>query len=177
MHIFLIAALSADGYIAQDPTVPSTTWTSAEDKSIFKEITLRAGVLVIGRKTFETFGRALPDRKIIVLSTQEKPEKFTHIPDSSVEYRAATALALVEELSSAGQKELAVCGGSDIYSQFLEAGVVTTAYLTIEPVLFGSGTRLWRSDQPATRQLKLAESKQLNENGTLLLTYQVKDAT
>ena len=60
MKVFIIAAISADGFIAKDPKEPSTSWTSLVDKKHFSEITKRAGTVVMGAKTYETIGKALP---------------------------------------------------------------------------------------------------------------------
>jgi len=48
MKVFIIAAISTDGFIAKDPNEPSTAWTSLADKKHFGEITKRAGVIVMG---------------------------------------------------------------------------------------------------------------------------------
>ncbi len=66
--------------------------------------------------------------------------------------------------------EIAICGGSSIYSMFLEAGAVTDVYLTIEPLIFGRGVKLFEA--PSKAELKLQSVNKLNDS-TVLLHYKV----
>jgi dihydrofolate reductase len=66
--------------------------------------------------------------------------------------------------------EVAICGGSSIYSQFMEAGLISTMYLTMEPVVFGEGIKLF--SQTVSRSITLKSVTHLSEQ-TLLLEYTV----
>ena len=72
IHTFIIAAQTVDGFIAKDPSEISTAWTSGADKKFFVERTKKAGVVVMGSKTFETIGKPLKDRLTIVYSRRGK---------------------------------------------------------------------------------------------------------
>jgi len=163
MKTFIIAAISADGFIART-TDELADWTSKEDKKIFVELTKRAGTMVMGNTTFKTIGRALPGRHTIVYSRQD-------LAYDDVEVTSESPADLVARLDTAGQAELAICGGSAIYTLFLQAGVVDELYLTVEPCLLGAGVPLF--DTSLNVQLKLLETRQLNEN-VLLLHYEVQ---
>jgi len=166
MKTFIIAALSADGYIARDSSLPSTVWTSKEDKKRFVEITKRAKVVVMGQNTWKTFGgRALKERLNIVYS----PNRLPDMPPE-VEITSKSPLELINELESRGFTEVAICGGSQIYTMFMQAGVVDRLYLTIEPVIFGDGIRLFKA--PLDFRLKLVDD-QKTEGGTRLVEYEV----
>lgn len=171
MHVFLIAATTLDGFIAQDKNHLSTKWTSKEDFQFFKERTTQAGVLVMGRTTFETIGRALPGRKIIVMSSQPKPEKYSQLNDAQVEYTSETPEKILQKLSAAGRTEVAICGGASVYTQFMQAGLINTLFITVEPVLFGTGITLF--NQPISAQLTLNKVHQLSEQ-TIVLEYKVE---
>ena len=169
MICFIIAALSADGYIAKDPKTPSTTWTSKDDKKRFVEISKRAGVCVMGLTTWQTFGgRPLKDRLNIIYS----PAPIEGLPPG-VETTDKSPLDLLRDLESRGLKEVAICGGSTIYTMFMKSGLVERLYLTIEPVIFGDGVRLFK--EPLDFKLKLEELTK-TDGGTLLLTYAVDNA-
>lgn len=164
MRVFLIAALSADGFIARD-THELANWTSKEDKKLFVELTKRAGVFVMGSTTYRTLGRPLPGRKNIIYSRH-------NIADEGIEVTQESPQDLVERLTREGYSELAVCGGRAIYDMFLHAGVVNELYLTVEPVLFGRGITLASSLTDTALQLK--ECRQLNAN-TVSLHYTVQE--
>ena len=162
MKTFLIAAISADGFIAKDAS-HAALWTSKADKRRFIELTKRAGVVIMGSTTYKTLGRPLKDRLNIVYS---KSQTF---PD--VEITQDNPIDLMKKLEERGFKEVAICGGSNIYTMFMKAGVVNTIYLTIEPLIFGKGISLFNEDLHCS--LKLKSSQVSEETGTLLLEYEV----
>jgi dihydrofolate reductase len=73
---------------------------------------------------------------------------------------------LVKRLADEGANGLAICGGSSIYTLFMEAGVVDELYITVEPLLFGQGLALF-SDKLET-DLRLLDVSKLNDNAVLL---------
>jgi dihydrofolate reductase len=184
MHIFLIAAISVDGFIGQAKEQVSTAWTSKEDKQFFVQRTKEAGLMVLGSQTFRTFNRLMPGRSMIIYTRDV--EQFRQSVEFEVEeVTAATTVLdradilyatklepkeLVSVLEKCGKKELAVCGGSSIYWQFVNAGLVETLYLTVEPMLFGKGVPLF--SEALQVQLELRKQTSLSPQ-TLLLEYAV----
>ena len=164
MNVFLIAAISADGFIARDANQPAN-WTSKEDKKVFVELTKRAGVMIMGRNTYETIGRALPGRRNIVYTSEP-----INTPD--IETTTEQPADLLSRLENEGHKEVAICGGQIVYDAFLSSGLVNELFLTLEPKLFGSGLSVAKS--PLDYGLKLLELKKLNDD-TLLLHYKVME--
>lgn len=162
MKIFIIAALTADGFIAKN-SAHGASWTSKADKEFFKEATKRAGVVVMGSKTYETIGKPLPGRRTIVLSRSKKFE--------GIEMSSETPRELAARLENEGLRELAVCGGSAVYTEFMESGLVDALYLTIEPVMFGAGIGLFNKNLDVS--LELVSSRPL-EGGAVLLEYRLK---
>ena len=164
MKTFIISCLTADGYIGKHST-HAAMWTSKEDKKRFIEITKRAGVIVMGQNTWTTLGgKPLKNRLNIVYS----PTPLD--PAEGMEVTTKSPIELLADLESRGFKEVAICGGSQIYTMFMKAGLVDTLYLTIEPVVFGDGMRLFKEDMDF--KLTLEECTK-TETGTLLLTYKV----
>lgn len=166
MKVFIIAALTADGYIGLDASHRATSWTTKADKTFFVSRTKEAGTVVMGRKTFDTFARPLKDRRLIILSSS--PES---VAVEGVESSSETPAELVSRLEREDTKELAVCGGASVYSQFLEAGLVDEIYLTIMPKIFGTGVPLFGVPQDV--DLELISIKQLDDNNTVLVHYRV----
>lgn len=177
VDVFLIAALSADGFIARSAGEVSTSWTSAADKKRFVSLTKQAGAVVLGRKTFETFGgRPLKERALFICSRQPRADEAaigSCVPgtDGGVEWTDLAPVSLVAEVARRGFRQLAVCGGAEIYSQYMEAGLVRRLHLTIEPILFGRGVNLFNHvlDVPLT----LLHSE-ITPEGTQFLEFEVK---
>ena len=163
MNCFIIASLSADGFIGMDASHSSFDWNSAEDKKRFVELTKRAGVIVVGSTTFATFKKPLKDRLNIIYSHSQSFE--------GAEVTQKEPAELLKDLEGRGFTEVAICGGAHIYSMFIKAGVVDTLYLTIEPIVFGGGIKLF--SEAFTAKLKL-ENSVTTEDGTLLLEYSVR---
>lgn len=168
MKVFIIAAVTADGFIARNPG-HLADWTGKEDKKIFVRLTKEAGVMVMGSRTFATIGRALPGRRTIVYTSNPRT-----ITAEGVETTDETPAKLAQRLKNEGVKALAVCGGTTIYDLFIGAGLVDELYLTIVPVLFGRGVSLFSKEQDT--RLSLLDSQQLNA-GSVLLHYAVKRQT
>jgi dihydrofolate reductase len=167
MIITIIAAISADGKIAASADQLSLDWTSKEDTQFFVAKTKEIGTVVMGRKTFETIGKPLKDRRTIVL-TRFLPLGKGEVGGGTgtVEWTDESPVDLVARLEKEGVTRLAVCGGAQVYSQFLQAGLVDELYLTVEPVLFGEGvpfaTGCDRID------MELIDITRLGEKSTLL---------
>lgn len=158
---FIIAAMTADGFIAKDPHHPAL-WTSKDDKKRFVEITKRAGVVVMGLNTYRTLHRPLKERVNIVYSAEG--------PIEGAEVTTKTPVELLKDLEARGFKEVAICGGSTIYTMFMKAKVVDKLYLTLEPIFFGSGMKLFNDD--LLFHLKLQGAVQ-GDTGSLLVEYDV----
>ncbi|HYC83333.1 MAG TPA: dihydrofolate reductase family protein [Candidatus Paceibacterota bacterium] len=159
---FIIAAQTADGFIARDHE-HGADWTSKEDKKLFVELTKRAGVVIMGSKTYETIGRPLQDRLNIVYSKSGKHYE-------GVEMTSKPPRELLAELEQRGFTEAAICGGASIYRLFLEAGAVHEIYLTVEPQLFGQGVSLF--DKPVEVKLNLKNLERLGSDA-ILMQYEI----
>lgn len=102
----MIAAMAQDRVIGANNRMP---WHLPADLAHFKRITLGKPV-VMGRKTYESIGKALPGRLNIVISR-----------DPEYKLRDATVVANCEQaVAAAGQvEELMIIGGGTIYTHFL----------------------------------------------------------
>ncbi|WP_083652594.1 dihydrofolate reductase [Serinicoccus sp. CNJ-927] len=105
-RLTLIAAVGRNGVIGDGSAMP---WHLPEDLRFFKETTM-GGVLVMGRGTWDSIGRALPGRRTIVVTRQHD----WSAPGAEV------AHSLSEALLMAGDREVFVAGGGQIYAQTIE---------------------------------------------------------
>ncbi|WP_454796441.1 dihydrofolate reductase [Novosphingobium lindaniclasticum] len=103
--IFLIYARAANGVIGRDGALP---WRLPADLRRFKAMTM-GKAMIMGRKTFDSFPSPLPGRRHIVL-TRDRAWSAEG---------AETAHSLDEALTLAGEGEVAVIGGAEIYRLFL----------------------------------------------------------
>ena len=159
MIVSIVAALTADGFIARSSHA-DVDWSSKEDKQFYRELTKRIGVMVMGRSTFDTMGRALPGRRTIVMTSHADD-----LAERGVEVFGGSPAELMYKLEAEGLDEVSICGGAGIYGAFLAAGLVTDLYLSVQPILFGQGVGLSR--EPLDVQIELVKSEPLGEGGVL----------
>jgi len=121
--ISLIVALDEGQGIGKEGRIP---WHISDDLKRFRRITSGHAV-IMGRKTFESIGRPLPDRINIVVTRQSDfSASGIKVADSP-----AAALALAREIESA---EIFVIGGGEIYRTFLP--LADRLYLTVVEGLY-----------------------------------------
>ena len=95
-------------------------WHLPEDFKWFKQTTT-GHVIVMGRKTFESIGRPLPNRTTVILSRSE------------FQYPGIKTISDLSQLdvdsSEWNGKEIFICGGAQIYEQTLDR--CSDLYLTL----------------------------------------------
>lgn len=173
MKILLIAAVSVNGKIAQSRDQSSLEWTSKEDTAFFIEKTKESGTVIMGERTFNTIGRPLKGRRLIVLTQDASMKaKSTEADENGtrLEFVEESPVDLIHRLESEGVTSVVIGGGSFVYSSFIRDRLVTDLYLTFEPVLFGNGIPLAESFEDV--KLMFVESKLLNDQ-SLMLHYEV----
>lgn len=102
--IHIIAACGQNGVIGKDGTMP---WQIPEDLQHFKKLTM-GHTVIMGRRTYESIGHALPGRQNIVVSaTLPQADDCLIVP------------SLAEALEKAEQKEIFIIGGAMLYEAAL----------------------------------------------------------
>lgn len=122
IRLYAIAAMDSHGCIGKGNSLP---WRLPSDLKKFKKFTMGSTVIV-GRNTYESIGRPLPGRRMVVVTT-----------DSS--YKADgcfVANSMVEALELCPEDQVSwVIGGSNIYAQLIdlcEVAHITQVCTTIE---------------------------------------------
>lgn len=97
-------------------------WDLPEDMARFKKITTGHSV-IMGSKTFESIGKALPNRNNIVIAYDPK----YNAPNCSV----ATSIDEAVKIAKSQEKneEIFIIGGASIYKQFMP--ITEKLYLTV----------------------------------------------
>ncbi|MBI2651863.1 type 3 dihydrofolate reductase [Candidatus Woesearchaeota archaeon] len=115
MIISLIAAMGKNRIIGKNNSLP---WRLPEDMKRFKQLTLGKPV-VMGRKTFESIGKPLPNRTNIIITHDKNYKAEGCIIVHSVKEALKTA---------EGNKEVMIIGGEKIFREFLP--IADRMYLT-----------------------------------------------
>lgn len=128
--IKIIVALNEKYYIGKDNKL---MWNIPEDLQLFKNKTENK-IVVMGRKTYESIGKPLPNRMNVVLS-----DDFDFIGNLNAEdifvnntLRVYTSMEkLIEKLEELPKgNEVFIIGGRTLYQQFLDRGLVDEMYIS-----------------------------------------------
>ena len=131
----VIAAVAENGVIGRDGAMP---WRLSSDLKRFKALTLGHPV-IMGRKTFESIGKPLPDRLNIVVSRNTDWEADGVLRVSSLGAAIELGIAHLEAIWREAEEEerldeedvpaeVFVIGGGEIYAQAM--GLADVIYLT-----------------------------------------------
>lgn len=117
--ISIIVAVAKNGVIGKAGKMP---WKIPGEQRQFKELTT-GHVVIMGRKSFEEIGHPLPDRKNIVVS---KTKVFSG-------ENLITAKSLEEALTLAGEEEIFIAGGAELFQKALPlADRIYITYVDLE---------------------------------------------
>lgn len=117
MRISLIVAKAENNVIGVNNKLP---WHLKDDLQNFKRLTMGHHILM-GRKTFESIGKALPGRMSLVVSTEPRANEESVLWFNSI-FRA------IKQAERNGETELFIIGGEKIFKYALS--LVDRIYLT-----------------------------------------------
>ena len=137
-NISLIVAVSSNHVIGKDNTLP---WHLPEDLKRFRALTTGHHI-IMGRKTYESLGRLLPDRITVIVTRN----KNYHTEGAVVVH------SLQEEIEvCANDSEAFIIGGAELYQQglqYAEKLYLTQVNATIEGDAFfpSIDAQIWREN-------------------------------
>lgn len=143
----IIAAIGKNRELGRDNKL---LWSLKGDLKFFKEKTTNH-TIIMGRKTFESLGRLLPNRKHVVISSSndfpEEVDVYNNIESLLSHYKDTS-------------EELFIIGGAKIYSEFID--YATKMYLTLVDGEFDADVYFPMFDESVWTKTVLSENE---ENG------------
>jgi len=165
MKVTLLMAMTLDGRIAKSAD-HFPDWTGKEDKQLFVDMTRRAGVIIMGSKTFATIGKPLPGRKNIILTRDTS--RSSNDPD--LVFSSRPPENVLANLEADGYREVILAGGALINSLFAEEKLIDEIVVTLSPLIFGRGLSLFTEE--ISMELELLDVGQLGRD-LVCLRYRV----
>jgi len=120
MSINLIVANSANGVIGKNGCMP---WHIPYDLKRFRLLT-KDSIVLMGRKTYESIGKQLPDRYNFVISSMDLKDKNIYVfkdINCAISYAKKNFPNL----------DIFVIGGASIYNHFLKLDLIDNIYQTV----------------------------------------------
>lgn len=153
MKLSLIVAMATNQTIGLDKKMP---WHLSADLKKFKQITLGHSI-IMGRKTFESIGRPLPERKNIIVSREKSYQQtgcfvFNDIDDALKSCRQ--------------EEEVFVIGGATLYEAML--GRANKLYITEVKKEFKGDTYFPMIDKEQWREI---EREDVNNDDSVNFDY------
>lgn len=163
--IIAVVAVSIDGKIALSNR-HFTGWTSPEDKKNLHMFLNKSNVIVVGNNTYKIAKKPLLKRNCIVLT-----RSISGIERHNDNLLFCNPDKINIKTILKNYKTVAVLGGAQTYTYFLDNNLLDEIYLTIEPLIFGKGLNIFKNATNENFKFKLLSVKKLNQKGTLLLHY------
>lgn len=164
------AAITLDRKIARH-SGESTYWTSPEDKIHFRACMDASEVVVVGNNTYRVAHEFLSKRNCVVLTSlvgalERRNEKLLLWNPEGIPMR----------MIFRKYRKIALIGGAQVYTYFLDRDLIDEFYLTIEPIRFGEGLDLFTQnvsmDTVFNTMFNLVSHRTLNDTGTVLRHYE-----
>ena len=138
MRLSIVVAMDGNRLIGKDNGLP---WHLPADLAFFKKLTT-GNTILMGRKTFDSIGRPLPNRRNIVITRNADIE----ITGCEVVNSIEEALSLAQ-----GETEVMVIGGAKLYQQILP--IADRLYITQIEGEFDGDTYFPTYDEKNWRQV------------------------
>ncbi|HLB55997.1 MAG TPA: dihydrofolate reductase [Coxiellaceae bacterium] len=156
MSISLVVAKSKNNVIGKDNKLP---WHLPADLQHFKNITINKSI-IMGRKTFESIGKPLPNRRNIIISRNR------HFIASGCEIFSSIDNALN---AAKKESEIMIIGGENIFAQTIDRA--DRIYLTVIDAEFDGDT--FFPELNKHWKLKSEEKFLSNENNKYAYCFQM----
>lgn len=129
--VSLIAAVAPNLVIGRDGKLP---WHCPAELALFQKTT-KGGVLIMGRKTWESLDKPLAGREVYVVTSNSKAVFLNDALDRGEikpAYCYSKSLeAVLSDLKARGNKRpVFICGGAELYKTALQTPEVTQMYLS-----------------------------------------------
>ena len=170
--VILFIAMSLDGYIADQ--YGKVDWLAGQDRQkdtidTFEGFVKNIDTVIMGWKTYHQIITELspehwvyPNLKSYVVTHQQVTST------QNIIFTSEKPQDIVSKLKQKQGKDIWICGGSQMIQPLLKSQLIDEYYITVIPILLGSGIRLFQSEYYSV-PLKLIHYRE--NNGMMELVY------
>ncbi len=164
-------AISVDGFIAhEDGSFDGFPWDDEVVADFFDSLG-QFDTVLMGRKTYEVGLKEGKTSPYPAMKQYLFSRTMATSPDAQVELISENAVETVTALKETPGTAIWLCGGADLATTLVAAGLIDEIILKVNPVLFGTGISLLSTGIEPT-PLTLVDTK-IYEGGTALLSYRM----
>lgn len=171
--LILGLAITLDGYI--EGPKGEYDWCFTDQDYGLNDFFKRIDASFIGRKSYEIMqqhhGEAVPGMP--VLKEYVFSETLSSVKGGA-ELISGDSMAKARKIKNQPGKDIWLFGGASLSESMMKAGLVDELWLSIHPILLGSGKQLFNGQENRIK-LKLLESKTY-ETGLVSVRYQIENS-
>jgi dihydrofolate reductase len=169
-----IVVMSLDGCLTRHQE-EGVGFASEADRAYFDEVLDTFDCTLFGAGAFEARRAAilgtLSRRRMRVVWTRT-PSRYRDLERAEMlEFRSGSVEGILADLADRGRRRCAILGGAALLTTCLRSGLMPELWVTIEPVVFGSGRRMFEGCLHTS--FRLQGLRRLSED-TLLLEYRLR---
>src|SRR5487761_1410981 len=133
------------------------------ENDIVRETFRRTGASVMGKRMFDlgeqTWPEEAPFHTPVFVVTHEKRDPWERPGGTTFHFvNDGIEPALDQARDAAGDRDVRIAGGGATIQEYLDSGLIDEFSITLAPVLFGTGIRLFDRVDPAGLALDLART-------------------
>lgn len=172
MKKILVFVSTVDGKVTKWGNPHVHVWSSQNDQDYFNRIWNEAPVVIMGSNTYNAEPlKPTPKHHMVVMTQLPQLYKEKEV-SNQLTFTNETPSQLVHRFEKEGHQQLLVVGGAHVATSFLKEELIDELWLTIEPRIFGMGGS-FVIEEKLDIKLRLISLKKVNEQGTLIVKYQV----
>jgi dihydrofolate reductase len=172
MKTILVFVSTLDGKITRWGNPDVRIWSSQSDKQYFNKLWNDTRLIVMGSNTYKVTPVKPSSKHLLVIMTSH-PSEYKGIEKSGqLDFTDESPEKLFARLEKEGHELMLIVGGAQVATSFLKQQLIDELWLTIEPIIFGSGSN-FVVEEKLDINLELISSERVNEQGTLINKYKV----
>jgi dihydrofolate reductase len=127
---------------------------------MIRKTTERIGANIMGKRMFEQGERSWPEdapfHSPVYVLTHEKREPWVRVGGTTFYFvNDGVESALEQARESAGARDIRIAGGANVIQQYLNMGVVDELEISLAPVMFNGGRRLFENLHESVSQFRI----------------------
>jgi len=142
MKNILYMAISIDGKITGKDA--DTSWVEDSDVERMDSLMEECGVMVMGSKTYGSFGDELPsDKALQVIFTKNK--QLLEKKQDNVRFTSEDPQKVLESLHNEGFTNILIAGGGELNTSLIKENLIDEIRVIVKPLVMGNGKSLFNS--------------------------------
>ncbi len=161
-NVILFIAMSLDGYIADQ--AGKVDWLGGhgneeETRDVYSEFVTHIDTVIMGWNTYYQVITELSPEEWVYSGLTSYVITHKDCPSTeNIRFSDSSPCNLIKELKEKDGKDIWICGGATIVRQLMEENLIDIYYISVMPLLLGTGIRLFR-DSSKTIPLRLLKTQ------------------